>query len=131
MSKKRLQSFEIYLGDCLDILSKLEENSIDLIMTSPPYLNRRVKTYGGVKPEEYVNWFLPIGKELLRVLKPTGTFILNIKEKSENGERHTYVLELILAMRKIGWLWTEEFIWHKKILTQENGQIDLEILGKD
>ncbi|MCB1157310.1 MAG: site-specific DNA-methyltransferase, partial [Leptospiraceae bacterium] len=114
MSKKRLQSFEIYLGDCLDILSKLEENSIDLIMTSPPYADRRVKTYGGVKPEEYVNWFLPIGKELLRVLKPTGTFILNIKEKSENGERHTYVLELILAMRKIGWLWTEEFIWHKK-----------------
>ena len=61
-----------------------------------------------------VDWFLPIGEQLLRVLKPTGTFILNIKEKAENGERHTYVLELILALRKIGWLWTEEFIWHKK-----------------
>jgi DNA modification methylase len=48
------------------------------------------------------------------VLKPTGTFILNIKEKVVNGERHTYVIELILAMRKQGWLWTEEFIWHKK-----------------
>jgi len=47
-------------------------------------------------------------------LKPSGTFILNIKEKAENGERHTYVMELILAMRKQGWLWTEEFIWHKK-----------------
>ena len=51
---------------------------------------------------------------LQRVLKPSGTFILNIKEKAENGERHTYVLELILALRKQGWLWTEEFIWHKK-----------------
>jgi len=43
-----------------------------------------------------------------------GLFILNIKEKAENGERHTYVLELILELRKQGWLWTEEFIWHKK-----------------
>lgn len=48
------------------------------------------------------------------MLKPTGTFILNIKEKVQNGERSTYVLELILEMRKQGWLWTEEFIWHKK-----------------
>jgi len=47
-------------------------------------------------------------------LKPTGTFILNIKECAVGGERHTYVIELVLAMRKQGWLWTEEFIWHKK-----------------
>ena len=52
--------------------------------------------------------------EFLRVLKPTGSFVLNIKEKAENGERHTYVLELILALRKQGWLWTEEYIWHKR-----------------
>ena len=50
----------------------------------------------------------------LRVLKPTGTFVLNIKERAVNGERHPYVIELILEMRKSGWLWTEEFIWHKK-----------------
>jgi len=47
-------------------------------------------------------------------LRPDGTFILNIKEKAVNGERHTYVLELILALREQGWLWTEEFVWHKK-----------------
>jgi len=51
---------------------------------------------------------------MLRVLKPSGTFILNIKEKVVNGECSTYVMELILAMHKQGWLWTEEFIWHKK-----------------
>ena len=61
-----------------------------------------------------MEWFLPIGAELQRVLKPTGTFILNIKEKVIDGERHTYVLELILALKKQGWLWTEEFIWSKK-----------------
>lgn len=48
------------------------------------------------------------------MLKPTGTFVLNIKEKVIEGERSTYVLELILALQKQGWLWTEEFIWHKK-----------------
>ncbi|MCU0391060.1 MAG: site-specific DNA-methyltransferase [Thermoflexibacter sp.] len=105
---------DIFLGDSKEVLKTFEDNSVDLIFTSPPYADRRKQTYGGVKPEEYVDWFLPISKELLRVLKPTGTFILNIKEKAENGERSTYVLELILALRKQGWLWTEEFIWHKK-----------------
>ncbi len=105
---------EIFLGDSKDILKDIGENSIDLIVTSPPYADRRKNTYGGIKPEKYVEWFLPISKQLLRVLKPTGTFILNIKEKAEDGERHTYVIELILELRKQGWLWTEEFIWHKK-----------------
>lgn len=104
----------IILGDSKDKLSELKDNSVDLIITSPPYADQRKNTYGGITPEKYVEWFLPISKELLRVIKPTGTFILNIKEKVVEGERHTYVLELILALRKQGWFWTEEFIWHKK-----------------
>ncbi len=83
-------------------------------MTSPPYAERRKHTYGGVPPDRYVDWFLPIAHEIKRVLKPTGSFILNIKEPALNGERHTYVIELILALRREGWLWTEEYIWHKK-----------------
>ncbi|MDR0659863.1 MAG: site-specific DNA-methyltransferase [Prevotellaceae bacterium] len=105
---------DIYLGDSKKKLQKLSDNSVDLIVTSPPYADQRKSTYGGILPDDYVAWFLPISKELLRVLKPTGTFILNIKEKVVDGERSTYVLELILAMRKQGWFWTEEFIWHKK-----------------
>lgn len=104
----------VILGDCLDVLKNIPENSIDLIMTSPPYADQRKSTYGGISPDKYVEWFLPITKELKRVLNPKGTFILNIKEKVANGERHTYVMELIIEMRKQGWLWTEEFIWHKK-----------------
>lgn len=104
----------ILQGDCLHILPKVPDESIDLIVTSPPYADSRRKTYGGIHPDNYVEWFLPISSELKRVLKPTGTFILNIKEKAVNGERHTYVINLILEMRKQGWLWTEEFIWHKK-----------------
>ena len=104
----------IYLGDSKDVLKKIADNSVDLIFTSPPYADQRKNTYGGIHPDKYVEWFLPISEQLLRVLKPTGTFVLNIKEKVVNGERSTYVMELILAMRKQGWLWTEEFIWHKK-----------------
>jgi len=105
---------KLFLGDSKTELSKLNDNSVDLIITSPPYADQRKDTYGGISPNKYVEWFLPISAELLRVLKPEGTFILNIKERVVKGERSTYVLELILEMRKQGWLWTEEFIWHKK-----------------
>jgi len=111
---KRQISTRLILGDCREVLKELSDNSIDLIVTSPPYADSRKSTYGGVGPDDYVEWFMPISHELLRVLKPDGTFILNIKEKAVNGERHTYVIELILEMRRQGWLWTEEFIWHKK-----------------
>lgn len=104
----------LILGDCKEELKKIPDNSIDLIFTSPPYADQRKSTYGGIHPDKYVDWFLPISKEMLRVLKPTGTFALNIKEKVVDGERSTYVMELIIEMRKQGWLWTEEFIWHKK-----------------
>ena len=105
---------KLYLGDSKEVLKNLPDNSIDLIFTSPPYADQRKSTYGGIHPDRYVSWFLPISKELLRVLKPTGTFGLNIKEKVVNGERSTYVMELIIRMKEQGWLWTEEFIWHKK-----------------
>ncbi len=105
---------DLYLGNCEDVLMKLPDNSVDLIFTSPPYADQRKKTYGGIHPDDYVEWFLPKTEQMLRVLKPTGTFVLNIKEKVVDGERSTYIMELIPAMRKQGWLWTEEFIWHKK-----------------
>ena len=57
---------------------------------------------------------MPKADQFFRVLKPTGSFVLNIKERVVNGERHTYVIAIILEMRKRGWLWTEEFMWHKK-----------------
>jgi site-specific DNA-methyltransferase (adenine-specific) len=101
-------------GDCTKVLRDLPSALVDLIVTSPPYADQRKETYGGIHPGKYVEWFLPISQELLRVLKPTGSFVLNIKERVVEGERHTYVMELILAMRKQGWLWTEEYIWHKK-----------------
>lgn len=104
----------LYRGDARDELRHVQSDSVDLVFTSPPYAERRKSTYGGVRADEYVHWFLQISEELYRVLKPSGTFVLNIKEHAANGERNTYVIELILALRQQGWLWTEEFIWHKK-----------------
>ncbi|MDD5127057.1 MAG: site-specific DNA-methyltransferase [Dehalococcoidales bacterium] len=104
----------IYEGDSLSVLKSLPDSFVNLIFTSPPYADNREKTYKGIPINEYVDWFLPISSELQRVLKEDGTFILNIKERTANGERQTYVLELILEMKKQGWLWTEEYIWHKK-----------------
>jgi len=105
---------KIIQGDCEEVLRELPDGCVDLIFTSPPYADQRNATYGGVHPDRYVEWFLPKASEFFRVLKPKGTFVLNIKERVVNGERHIYVIELILRMREQGWLWTEEFIWHKK-----------------
>ena len=102
-------------GDCLDVLrQKIPPQSVDLIFTSPPYADQRKNIYGGIHPDDYVEWFLPRAEAMRNCLKPTGSFVLNIKEKAMNGERHPYVLELILALREQGWLWVEEYVWHKK-----------------
>ena len=109
-----LELDRIILGDCLSTISTFPDECIDLIVTSPPYADNRKKSYTGVPIKRYVNWFLPISDQLKRILKPEGSFILNIKERATNSERQTYVLELILEMKKQDWLWTEEYIWHKK-----------------
>src|SRR5947209_10215203 len=104
----------LHHGDCREVLPALPDACVDLIVTSPPYADSRKDTYGGIHPDRYVEWFLPISAELRRVLKDEGSFVLNIKERVIAGERHTYVLELVLALRRQGWLWTEEYMWHKK-----------------
>ncbi len=104
----------VHLGDCLTVLSAMPADYVDLIVTSPPYADARKHTYGGVAPDCYVEWFIPRASEFLRVLKPSGSFVLNIKEKAVDGERHPYVLDLILALkREVGFRWVEEYVWHK------------------
>ena len=105
----------IHIGDCLEVMrDKIDDDSIDLIVTSPPYADRRKNTYGGVSPDEYVNWFSPIAQQIKRVMKPTGSFILNIKEQCSDGERTLYVYDLVSHLkRELGFRWVDEFCWHK------------------
>ena len=112
--RKRDWQNRILLGDCLEVMAKLPDNSVDLVVTSPPYADARAHTYGGVKPDEYVEWFAPRAEQIHRILKPTGSFVLNIKEKAIDGERSMYVLDLITHLKKeVEYLWVEEYIWHK------------------
>ncbi len=110
-----VQTASIYKGDCLTLIpEKIPDDTIDLIITSPPYADQRKDNYGGVCANEYVDWMLPRTEQLKKCLKPSGSFVLNIKERAINGERHPYVIELIQGLRSQGWLWVEEYCWHKK-----------------
>lgn len=100
--------------DCLNVLKNMEADSVDLVFTSPPYAEQRKNTYGGINEEHYVEWFLPIANEIKRVLSPTGSFFLNIKPHSDNGERSLYVFDLVCALkRELGFKFIDEFSWNK------------------
>ena len=104
---------QIINADCLDELKKFPPESIDLVVTSPPYAGKRGDDYDTKPIKGYNEWFLQVTEELYRVLKPSGSFVLNIKEPAVKGERSTYIIELILEMKEQGWKWTEEYIWRK------------------
>lgn len=92
---------QIYQGDSLQLLKELPDNSIDFVVTSPPYAD--LKTYidnPGILADDYVEWFLPYCNEICRVIKPTGSFVLNINDKVEKGFRHPYVFDLISELHK-------------------------------
>lgn len=105
---------EILLGDCLELMKNIPDNSIDMVFTSPPYADRRKNTYGGISEDKYLEWFKPIAIEIKRVLKPTGSFFLNIKPHTNKGERSLYVFELVIMLKKeLGFLFVEEYCWTK------------------
>jgi len=109
-----LELNKIYNEDCLEGMKQIDDNSVDLVITSPPYADRRKNCYDGKNEDEYVEWFVPIAKEIKRILKPTGSFFLNIKPHCDKGERVLYVIELIIALKKeVGFRYTDEFCWTK------------------
>jgi len=128
MVKKKLGELELnktHLGDCMQLTKKLPDESIDLVVTSPPYAD--TLSYGKsvdiFNPEEYVNWFLELFIEAKRFLKPTGSFILNINDKATNGERSTYVFELVYRIvKETGLKLFDRYIWFKKSALPMTGE---------
>ncbi len=109
-----MKPYTIINGDCLNVLKKFQNDSIDMIFTSPPYAELRKKYYNSIHIDNYIKWFLPIAKELKRVLKNTGSFFLNIKPHVKNGERVLYVYKLVIdIVEKIGFKFADEFCWTK------------------
>ena len=105
---------ELKLNKCEDELKNIADNSINIVFTSPPYADRRKKCYTSISTEKYVEWFKPIGLEIKRVLKDDGSFFLNIKPHTNNGERSLYVFELIIMLKKeLGFYFVDEFCWTK------------------
>ena len=103
--------------DCFEAIKEQPDNSVDLVITSPPYSD--IVNYGKnvstKKPDDYVDWILPLFKEIYRVLKPSGSFILNINDKCESGYRSTYIYDLISRNNKETKLKLyDTYIWHKR-----------------
>lgn len=103
-------------GDCFELIKGLPDNSIDLIITSPPYAD--IVNYGKnisiQKPADYCDWLLPLFNDIHRVLKPSGSFILNINDTCKGGYRNPFIYELIYRSQKETKLkFYDTYIWHK------------------
>jgi len=107
----------ILCGDCTnpeDMQKVMGGEKANGIFTSPPYAEQRKKQYGGVPVAEYVGWWDAVHANVKTILAEDGSFFLNIKPHTENGERVLYVLDLILSMkRQWDWCFIDELIWYK------------------
>jgi site-specific DNA-methyltransferase (adenine-specific) len=104
-------------GDCFELIKTLPDDSVDLVITSPPYAD--IVNYGKnisiKKPNEYCDWLLPLFNDIYRVLKPSGSFILNINDNCSNGLRNPFIYELIYRSQKETKLkFYDTYIWHKR-----------------
>ena len=102
----------VICGDSREEL-KAYEGQVDLIVTSPPYADARHRHYDGVHPDKFVEWFMSFHEPFFKALKPTGSFVLNIKDKVVEGVRHRYVWRTIEALCERGWLSIDDYLWHK------------------
>ena len=104
-----------YCADALEFLPTLATGSVDLIVTSPPYALHFKKEYGNADQHEYVDWFLPFAREFKRVLKPEGSFVLNVGGAWTPGAplRSLYHFRLLLALvDDVGFNLCQEFFWY-------------------
>ncbi|UCD59232.1 MAG: site-specific DNA-methyltransferase [Candidatus Hydrogenedentota bacterium] len=107
-----------YCADCLDIMKCIPASSISLVLTSPPFALRRRKSYGNVSAEQYINWFWPFAMQIYRILRPDGSFVLDIGGSWNKREptRSLYHFELLLRLCENGgpFKLAQEFYWHNR-----------------
>jgi len=105
--------WEVLHGDCIEVMRTLPADSVDAVITSPPYAMQRKATYGGVPESDYPAWTVAWMAEVRRLLKRDGSAIINIRPHIKNGQISDYVLRTRLALRAVGWNECEELIWNK------------------
>lgn len=106
---------ETFVGDALELIDNVPDSSIDLIITSPPFALQRQKEYGNKKQDEYVNWLLTFTTKLKRVLKDTGSFVIDMGGAYKKGVpiRSLYNYRFLIKMcDEQGWNLAEEFFWY-------------------
>jgi len=106
-------TWSILEGDCVEVMRTLPAESVDAVITSPPYAMQRKATYGGVPESEYPAWTVAWMAEVRRLLKPDGSVIINIRPHIKNGQISDYTLRTRLALRDADWREVDELIWHK------------------
>ena len=105
---------KIFNGDSYHFVSGLQKNSVDLIVTSPPFGLVREKEYGNVPADEYLDWFRPYATQFHRILKKSGSFVIDIGGVWNKGEptRHLYQFELLIMLcREYGFHLAQDFYW--------------------
>jgi DNA modification methylase len=110
----RTRHGQIVEGDSLDYMTTLKSGSVDLIVTSPPFGLLRKKDYGNVESGEYIEWFKPFGREFKRLLKSSGSLVVDIGGAWLPGQptRSLYHFELaIMLCRELGFYLAQEFFW--------------------
>ncbi len=110
--KNLYTSCTVVQGDCRTELEAFA-GQVDLIVTSPPYADARRKHYDSVHPDKYVEWFLTFHEPFYNALKPTGSLVLNIKDRVVDGVRHRYVWRTVEALSERGWFAIDDYLWHK------------------
>ena len=106
------QNGAVYLGDTLELIKLIEDNSINLILTSPPFALTRKKEYGNESAEKYIEWFLPFAYEFKRILADNGSFILDLGGAYLPGNpiRSIYQYELLVRLcKEVGFFLAQEF----------------------
>ena len=104
----------IFLGDALDVLRATEDASIDLIMTSPPFGLVRKKEYGNVEADQYLAWFKPFAQQFHRVLKDSGSLVIDIGGAWNSGTptRSLYHFKLLIMLcEEFGFFLAQDFYW--------------------
>lgn len=104
-----------FVGDSLAAMRAMRGNSVDLIVTSPPYALHAPKAYGNVPASKYVKEFLPFADQMLRILKSKGSLVLNVGGSWTPGQptRTIYTYKLLVALvEETGFHLAQEFFWY-------------------
>jgi DNA modification methylase len=104
-----------FLGDSSELLAAIPDESVDLIITSPPYALHFKKEYGNVDQDQYVNWLLSFAPDVRRILKPAGSFVLNIGGSWTPGRPTRSLCHFEVAVRMVreqAFCLAQEFYWY-------------------